>query len=148
MLAADDLDATVIEAMLSDQANPHIERSFVAGDDRSDEIGKLREQAADAYRKGDKATFRELDAQADELEALPSIAPHWREYATCDNCGRVTIDQAWNCSANGHHVLTRGEHFASLDTDGQRAELARYVVSASKLEDGTLSVGIVPRELA
>jgi len=146
MIPAGEVDSEVIDAMRDDNMNFQTHRVFIAGDDRSDEIGRLREQAAEATRKGDYDAAIAKMSDAKELESMPSVAPSWEEYATCDTCGQVTIDQAWKCWANGHHVLTRGEHFASLDTDGQRAELTRYVVTAGKLDDGTLSAGIVARE--
>jgi DNA invertase Pin-like site-specific DNA recombinase len=106
MTRADYLDDYVI-SLVSGMTSPHTTRVFVPGDDRADEIGKLREAAMDAYRKGDKARFRELDARADALESLPSVAPHWEE---------LESDQ------------TRGQHFASLDYAGKRKYLAGWHV--------------------
>lgn len=140
MLRADDLDSVVTETMLADRANFHVTRVFVAGDSRADDIGKLREQAADAYRRGDRAAFRELDTRADELESLPSVAPHWDEKASCETCGPVSVEQAWQCWREGHHVVTRGEHFASLGTDERRKYLAGYEIRACRDD-----VMIVPR---
>jgi DNA invertase Pin-like site-specific DNA recombinase len=116
------LDETVIEAMLADQMNKHYERVFVAGDDRSDEIGKLREAAMDAYRKGDKARFTELDAEADQLAMLPSVPPHWEEHKTGQ---------------------TEGDWFASLD-DSQRREALRDIAIFAH---GDNPVAIGPRDL-
>lgn len=149
MIRCEVLDSIVTEAMRDDLVdNFHVERVFVPGDDRSDQIGKLREQAADAYRKGDKAKFRELDERADELEALPNISSHWQELATCDNCGKVAIDQARLCHLIGHRVITRGEHFASLDDDAARREyISQHEVAAWK-DGGEVLVSIIPRELA
>jgi hypothetical protein len=127
MVPLAELDESVTEAMTSDHMNMHHECVFIAGDDRSDQVGKLREQAADAYREGDKARFMELDAQADELAALPSIAPHWETRET---------------------PLTEGQHFACLGAAERRTELSQHwEVSAYRSTDGTV-LSILPRELA
>jgi hypothetical protein len=108
----------VLELMLADDGTEHYERVFIPGDDRSDEIGRLRESAMSAYRKGDKAQFLELDAQADELASLPLVAPRWENKPT----GR-----------------TEALYFALLDTDARRQELARrWAVVASR---DTLTIG-------
>jgi DNA invertase Pin-like site-specific DNA recombinase len=118
MRRCDELDATVLELMLADDGTEHYERVFIPGDDRSDEIGRLRESAMSAYRKGDKAQFLELDAQADELASLPLVAPRWENKPT----GR-----------------TEALYFALLDTDARRQELARrWAVVASR---DTLTIG-------
>jgi hypothetical protein len=127
MVPLAELDESVTEAMTSDHMNMHRERVFIAGDDRSDQVGKLREQAADAYRAGDKARFMELDVRADELAALPSIAPHWEARET---------------------PMTEGQHFTFLSVPERRAELSQHWgVSVYRSTDGTV-LSIVPRELA
>lgn len=123
MAPVDDLDATVTEAMLGDQMNMHVERVFIPGNDRSDEIGKIRQQAMDAYASGDKARFRDLDAQADALEAIPFTAPHWEEQQT---------------------EQTEGDYFASLDTAGRREYLTTREVVAERDESGARAT-IVPK---
>ena len=40
----------------------------MAGDTLSNQIAKMRERAADAYRDGNMPLFRELDAKAGDLE--------------------------------------------------------------------------------
>jgi hypothetical protein len=125
MVPVAELDAVVTEAMQADQMNAYVERVFIAGNDQSSKIGKLRQQAVDAYTSGNKALFMELDAQADQLDALESVSPHWEERET---------DQ------------TLGQHFAALDMAGKREYLAsRYEVRGYRLEDGTTSAGIFPR---
>jgi DNA invertase Pin-like site-specific DNA recombinase len=125
MVLVADLDQRVTEAFETNHAEPHTERVFVPGDDRSDQIGRLREQAMDAYRSGDKAKFLELDAQADELAATPAVRPHWDEQET---------------------DLDKGEYFAGLDAAGQREYIADHVIAACKLDDDIV-VGIMAREL-
>jgi DNA invertase Pin-like site-specific DNA recombinase len=120
-----EFDAIVTEAMLSDHANKHYDRVFVPGDDRSDTIGKLREQAMDAYRNRDMALFAELDAKANELAAMESIRPEWKE------------------TDSG---MTRGEYFAKLDSAGRREYMAAFYVSASRRDDRTVGAYIAPRE--
>jgi DNA invertase Pin-like site-specific DNA recombinase len=121
MIPCADLDARVTEAMLADHMNMRRVRVFVPGDNRADEIGKIREAAMNAYRAGDKARFAELDAEADTLAALPSVAAHWETSDT---------DQS------------EGDYFAALDLDGRRAELAaNWQISASN-DDGGVTVTI------
>jgi hypothetical protein len=88
------LDVAVIEAFEGDHVDSHTLREFVAGDDRADQVDRLRDAAIDAYRAGDKARFMELVAQVDELAALGSVAPHWVERAQCDTCGLVDGETA------------------------------------------------------
>jgi DNA invertase Pin-like site-specific DNA recombinase len=112
MVPLAELDARVIDAMESDHVNMHVDRVFIPGDDRSDEIGKLRERGAEAMKRGDYAAATDYMHQAEKLEALPRIAPHWRD---------VPTDQ------------TEGEFFASLNTDGRRRELEEnWIVSAHR----------------
>jgi DNA invertase Pin-like site-specific DNA recombinase len=123
-----EFDAIVTEAMLTDHANSHYDRVFIPGDDRSDAIGRLREQAMDAYRQGDKARFTELDAQADALAAMETIRPQWKE------------------TDSG---MTRGQYFATLDAGGRREYMAAYwQVFAFRHDDGTVGAVISPREMA
>jgi DNA invertase Pin-like site-specific DNA recombinase len=124
MIPVAELDEIVIDAMLADLMNDHVERVFIPGNDRSGEIGKLRQQAMDAYASGDKSRFLTLDAQADELAALPSVAPHWEDKET---------------------GLKMGEHFATLDAAGRREEISHHVVSAHKDAEGLPIVSIAPR---
>jgi DNA invertase Pin-like site-specific DNA recombinase len=114
MIPVAELDQRVIEAIAED-GNEHVERMFIAGNDRSGEIGKLRQRAMDAYSSGDKALFMKLDAEADELAAIPSVAPHWEDKKT---------------------GVTKGAHFATLDAAGRREYISRHVVWAHKDADG------------
>lgn len=123
MIAVGDLDAEVTGSMLSDQMNMHIERIFIPGNDRSGEIGKLRQQAVDAYSAGDKARFLQLDSQADDLAAIPSVSPHWEQRET---------------------EQTEGDYFGSLDLGGQREYLSTREIVAERDESGP-RVTIVPR---
>lgn len=126
MIPVDELDQIVIEALESDHMNQHYEHVFIPGDDRSDEVGKLREAAMDAYRKGDKARFMELDTQADELAALPSVAPHWEDHPA---------------------GISEGEYFASLNEDQRREHIAAACqIIAWKHDDGTPGVTVFPRD--
>ena len=58
--------------MISEDTRKHTERVFVPGDDRADQISRLRDQGAEAMRQGDyeRATQRMQDAA--ELEKQPS----------------------------------------------------------------------------
>lgn len=126
-IPVDVADARVIEAMESDYMNPHIERVFIPGDNRSDEIGKLRERGAEAMKRGDYSAATDCMQIAAKLESLPTIAPHWEEKETGQ---------------------TQGEYFASLDTDGRRHELAQnWIVSAHRDSDGEIIVTIVHKDM-
>lgn len=142
MIVLAELDGRVIEAMESDQMNPHVHRVFIPGDDRSDEIGRLRESGAEAMKRGDYAAATESMRQAEKLESLPRIPPHWESLYTCHICG--TVKDITPCQVSGHLFLTDGEYFASLDTDGRRRELAEnWIVSAHRDSDGEIIVSIV-----
>lgn len=126
--------------------NPHIDRVFIPGDDRSDEIGRLREQGAEAMKQGDYPGATDCMQQAEKLEALPRIAPHWRDVYTCHVCG--TVKDIEPCAVSGHAFLTEGEFFASLDTDGRRRELAEnWIVSAHRDSDGEIALTIVHKDI-
>ena len=102
MILVSDADGIVTNVMLQDE-HWHEDRVFIAGDDRSDQIAKLREKAMDAYRDGDKARFRALDAEADELEEMPRVKPHWEKEKTSES---------------------EGDYFAALNPAQQRQYLA------------------------
>jgi DNA invertase Pin-like site-specific DNA recombinase len=128
MILLDELDARVTKAMESDHMNMHITRIFIPGDQRSDEIGRLRERGAEAMKRGDYSAATDCMREAERLEALPRIAPHWEERET---------DQ------------TEGEYFAALDTDGRRHELAQnWIVSAHRDSDGEIALTIVHKDMA
>lgn len=119
------LEATVdrlVSTMSRDTTDMHVDRVFIAGDDRSDEVGRLREAAMTAYRRGDKKRFSELDMQADALDVLPAERPHWTDQETGQN---------------------EGEYFRNLSNDGIRDYLAaRFAVSVRKSgDDIVISVG-------
>ncbi len=117
MILLTDLDALVTDAM-HNHTNPHILCVFIPGDDRSDEIGRLRDQGAEAMKRGDYTAATECMRRAEKLEALPLIPPHWEQLYTCHTCG--TVKEKAPCVVAGHVLLTDGEYFASLDVDGRR----------------------------
>jgi DNA invertase Pin-like site-specific DNA recombinase len=123
MVLETELDEIVTAAMLEDEAE-HVERVFIPGDNRSGEVGRLRQLAMEAYGNGDKVRFRELDAQADELAAIPGLAPHWEEQAT---------------------GITRGAYFAGLDLDARREYIRQARVYAHKAADGLPVVSVEMR---
>jgi DNA invertase Pin-like site-specific DNA recombinase len=128
MIPLKELDARVTEVMEADHMNMHVTRLFIPGDQRSDEIGKLREKGAEAMKQGDYGTATECMQEAARLEALPRIPPHWEEIKTGQ---------------------TEGEFFAELDTAGRRRELAQnWEVSAHRDSDGEISVTIVHKDFA
>ena len=98
-------DADVVAIML-DNGAPHKERVFVAGDTLSNQIARLRERAADAYREGNKPLFRTLDAEADNLESRPRVKPHWEVTETADTEGEY-----WQ----GLGQAERREYLATLE---------------------------------
>jgi DNA invertase Pin-like site-specific DNA recombinase len=126
MIPLAELDARVIEAMEADHVNMYVERVFIPGDNRSDEIGRLRERGAEAMKRGDYAAATSCMQIAGKLETLPLIAPHWEERETGQ---------------------TQGEHFAALDTDARRDELAQDWEISAHRSDGEIVVSIMPRKL-
>jgi DNA invertase Pin-like site-specific DNA recombinase len=128
-----------VTGAMRDDGNPHATRMFIPGDSRSDEIGKLRERGADAMKKGDYAAATDCMRQAEELEALPRVAPHWEEFYICHTCGQIKDIAA--CLIQGHRFNTNAQHFAGLTPAEQREELAQHWV-ISLVKDG---VGVVPR---
>jgi DNA invertase Pin-like site-specific DNA recombinase len=141
MILLAELDALVIEAMEADQMDPHADRVFIPGDDRSDEIGRLRDQGAEAMKCGDYAAATECMRQAEKLEASPRVAPHWERLYTCYTCG--TVKEEAPCVVAGHVLLTESEYFASLDTDGRRRELAENWIVSAYRSDGEIVLTIV-----
>jgi hypothetical protein len=79
----------------------HKERRFDPGDDKTDEIEKLREKAMDAYRQRDMARFEELDGQAKALEK--------------DNEDRKKPYYYWDVTGQ-----RETDYFAALDRSQQR----------------------------
>jgi hypothetical protein len=142
MIILAELDALVIEAMTVDHIVPHPYREFIPGDNRSDEIGKLRERGAEAMKQGDYAAAMDYGQQAKELEGLPLIAPHWENTYMCHTCGHVKDEVP--CVVSGHQLVTEGEYFASLNTEARRNELAEnWIVSAYRDSDGQAGAVIV-----
>jgi DNA invertase Pin-like site-specific DNA recombinase len=118
-IPVEQLDRAVI-VMLSVDMRPHVERVFVPGDDRADQISRLHDQAAEAMRQGDYERSIQCMKDAAELEKQPSTRPHWDE---------VERD------------ITRGEHFASLDDDARREYLKRWRPVA-RVEDGRVLIDL------
>ena len=81
MIPVDELDDVVTESILTSPAW-HSERVFIAGDDQSDQIAKLRERGAEAMRQGDYQSATEAMRQAEELETAPRVKPHWQTVIT------------------------------------------------------------------
>jgi DNA invertase Pin-like site-specific DNA recombinase len=135
-------DARVIDSMESDHANPHPDRVFIPGDAHSDEIGKLRDRGAEAFKRGDWNAATQCMEIAKKLEDQPTVAPHWEDRFICHVCG--TVKDIVPCEIKGHAIMTQGEYFAGLDMDGRRDELAQnWIVSAHRDSDGEIIVGIV-----
>jgi DNA invertase Pin-like site-specific DNA recombinase len=113
------LDGAVID-MLSRDTRTHTELEFVAGDDRADEISRLRERGAEAMRRGDYGRATQCMQEAAELEKQPSTRPHWRQKET---------------------KITRGQHFLSLDSAAQREYLQKWRPVA-RLEGGRVLIDL------
>jgi site-specific DNA recombinase len=147
-VSVESADEWVTEAISGDP-NPHTEREFVPGDDRSDEIGKLRQAAMTAYLNDDRAAFERLDSEARELESEPATVAHWEERligpcaVVADGPDEKSAEDAKRIRATHAlcHHRTVGEWFAGLDASQRREELAqRWIVSLDKN-----GAGIVPR---
>jgi hypothetical protein len=112
MIPVSEADDSVTSNML-DNENPHPERVFIPGDDKSDEIAKLRERGASAMREGNYTVAADCMAKAAELESMPRVKPHWETSET---------DQA------------EGEYFGSLDLDQRREYLMAHEVVISRAQ--------------
>jgi len=147
MIPVEELDSEVTDVMLSNP-NPYVQRVFVPGDDRSEEIGKLRQAAMAAYLNDDRAGFERLDSEARELESEPGTVAHWEEGFWCETCGLVA--SVADCVKQGHDIKTTGQHFASLDQDARREYLRQnWIVQAEMAGAGKgrhLSAGVMPRD--
>ena len=120
------LEAEVTEMMEADMMNKHMERKFIPGDSLSEQIGKLRESGAEAMKIGDYAAATDYMRQAEELETAPRVAPHWEKVES---------------------GLYEGEYFTGLDMSERRAYLAqRSIITAHRWDDGTINVGLFPRD--
>jgi DNA invertase Pin-like site-specific DNA recombinase len=108
MVPVADLDAVVTDAVLAARRK-HIDRSFVPGDDRSDEIARLRERGSEALRKGDYNAATAAMREAAEMESQPRVAPHWETRET---------------------EQSEADYFASLNQDQQRDYFARCEIKA------------------
>ena len=102
MILMSEADDEVMAQMLSDSGR-HVERVFIPGDNKSDEIARLRERGAELFRTGDYAGAAECATQATELENAPRRKPEWKTVRTSQS---------------------EGEYFASLDPAQQREYLA------------------------
>jgi hypothetical protein len=97
-------------------------------------------------KRGGYGAATDCMQQAEELEALPRIAPHWEEYFTCHVCG--SVKDVAPCIAKGHGILTEGEYFASLNMAERRRELAEnWIASAHRASDGEIALTIVHKTL-
>jgi hypothetical protein len=105
---------------------PHEDYVFIPGDDRSEQIAKLRERGAEAMRKGDYSAATEVMQQAEQLEALPRVAPHWERQVT---------DQS------------EAEFFMSLDPADWREYIARRYEVIGEMTDRGATAAIAAREL-
>ena len=77
-IPVEQLDGAVV-TMISEDTRKHTERVFVPGDDRADQISRLRDQGAEAMRQGDYERATQCMQDAAELEKQPSAWAHWRE---------------------------------------------------------------------
>jgi DNA invertase Pin-like site-specific DNA recombinase len=125
MIQVKALNAAVLEEMFSYDM-PHEDYVFIPGDDRSEQIAKLRERGAEAMRKGDYSAATEVMQQAEQLEALPRVAPHWERQVT---------DQS------------EAEFFMSLDPADWREYIARRYEVIGEMTDRGATAAIAAREL-
>jgi DNA invertase Pin-like site-specific DNA recombinase len=120
MLRVADVEMVVKDTMYEDD-RPHVDRTFIAGDDVAEQVAKLRTQLDSA------STRAESNALWDEIERLESadhVAPHWEDTET---------DQ------------TEAAYFASLSYGAQRKHLASKFITAEMDENGHPFIRIVSR---
>ena len=76
---------------------------------------------------------------------MPRIVPHWEDIYMCHVCGPVK--DILPCREKYHDIMLEGEYFSTLDTAGQRDELAQnWIVSAYRDKDGEIMVTIAPKQ--
>ena len=116
------------------------------------DLADIRLALSDLPKQGlsrkDEQTERErLWADEDKYNALQesvSKQPKWREVPICATCGN-RAEYTQDCEIAGHRCLTVGEHFVSLDYDGQRAMILKEVkVYAEAFPDRKLRKAIGP----
>lgn len=110
MVDCAELDKLVMFRLLHPAAHVmHSERVFIPGDDRADDIARLRERGAEAMRRGDYDAATAAMREASDLEKLPAIRPHWERRQTSE---------------------TEAHYVARLTDDQRREYLAGYEVKA------------------
>lgn len=97
-------------------------------------------------RQEEQAERERLWAEEDkytELQERAGKLPKWRQVPICTTCGDSEYTDT--CEAAGHHKTTVGEHFSSLDRDGQRKMILDDVkVYAKSLEPEFRKLGVGP----
>ncbi|HEY2578417.1 MAG TPA: recombinase family protein [Streptosporangiaceae bacterium] len=147
MLAVDVLDAMVTDVMLDD-GEKHEERVFAAGDDKSDEIMRLREIGAVAMRKGDYNAATDAMRKATQIEDANKdrVQPGWTwQYVgpCADVADEVLLENHELC---GHQ--TEGDYYASLSGDERREYLRQFEIRAERTSDLGPVVDIRRRDIS
>jgi DNA invertase Pin-like site-specific DNA recombinase len=124
MILLSELDSAVDEALAA-RGGMHFEREFIAGDDRSAAIARFREDGVDAMRKGDYEAATVAMKEAERLEDLPRIKPHWEPVET---------------------KMTEAEYYASLEGEAKRLYIAQRQILAHTDEDGGIIVVITEKD--
>jgi DNA invertase Pin-like site-specific DNA recombinase len=119
---------------LRNSPSPWTELRKIHGENHDTELAEIRLELADLPKRGlaDEAEDKErirLRAERDRISALPKTPDHWDEVPFCADCGGIVY--AAECEAAAHRKVTVGEHWSSLDYEGQRqmmiAEVKFYV---------------------
>jgi DNA invertase Pin-like site-specific DNA recombinase len=132
MVPVSALDELVTDEMLSN-LTWHFDRVFIPGDDRSDDIAKLREQGAAAMRRGDYPAATEAMQRAGELEAMPRVPARWESRPV------------WPDGPDSE-PLTEAAYFTALSDDERRRYLRKFVITAHRA-DGEAGFVMVPAEM-
>lgn len=110
MVPCDPVDREAVR-LLCQHPDPHREHVFTPGDSHADEVVRLRERGAEAFRRGDYAEAQAVIERAAQLESEPSTPPRWDWVETS---------------------ITEGAYFAGLDASARRRYLLDWRVVLSR----------------
>jgi len=109
--------------LLSQSDKPWKEPRLIEGENHDIELTEIQIQLDDLSKRhlprAEEVAEREaLWARQDRLASLPNIPDRWEDVEFCATCGGTPY--AAECKEAGHPKVTVGQHFMSLDRDGQR----------------------------
>jgi hypothetical protein len=122
MVRLEDFDL-MADRYLRNSPRPWTELQKIHGENHDAELAGIRLELADLPKRGlsdegeDEERMR-LRAERDRISALPTTPDHWEEVPFCATCAGIIYTA--ECEAASHRMVTVGEHWSSLDYEGQR----------------------------